>query len=226
MPEFDEFSDKYAEILDRSTALFGDGSEYFAQHKAHYLVAHLPDGFAGKILDFGCGVGLLSRFIAERLPHATLHGFDVSAASIDAIDPVVKGRGRFTTRLGELDTDYDVILLSNVMHHIRPEERQSSVAHLAERLSVGGRLVVFEHNPLNPLTRWVVAHCPFDRDAILLWPREACAYVRSARLHLERRDYVLFFPRVLSWLRPLERGLTWCVLGAQYALVAEKRIAK
>src|SRR6185503_831979 len=156
MPEFDRFSEDYARILDRSTAVFGDGSEYFAEHKARYLAALLAGGAGRKILDFGCGVGLLSRFIAQHLPGAVLHGFDVSAASIDAIAPGLRSRGRFTSRLDELDTGYSAIVLSNVLHHMRPDERRRSVADLAARLETGGSLVIFEHNPLNPLTRWVV----------------------------------------------------------------------
>ena len=151
-----------------------------------------------------------------------MHGFDVSDASIDAMDPRLRKRGRFTSRLGELDADYDAIVVSNVMHHIRPDERQRTVSELAARLDTGGRLVIFEHNPLNPVTRWVVAHCPFDDDAILLPRRETSSYLSNAGLRLSRLDYVLFFPGILGWLRPLERGLAWCPLGAQYTLVAGK----
>jgi hypothetical protein len=34
------------------------------------------------------------------------------------------------------------------------------------------------------------------------------------------QDYIVFFPRWLSGLRPLEEYLGWCQLGAQYAVVA------
>jgi len=34
--------------------------------------------------------------------------------------------------------------------------------------STGGHVVVFEHNPLNPVTRFVVARTPIDPNAILL----------------------------------------------------------
>jgi SAM-dependent methyltransferase len=223
MPEFDRFSGNYEQILERSTEIFGAGSEYFAQHKARYLEAVLRGDARRKILDFGCGVGLLCRFIAMLLPQATVHGFDVSAASVDAIDPRLKDQGRFTSCLDDLDADYDAIVVSNVMHHIRPDERQNSVSGLAARLKNEGRLFIFEHNPLNPVTRWVVAHCPFDEDAQLLPRREACSYVKNAGLQLLRRDYILFFPGIFSWLRPLERGLSWCPLGAQYVLTAGKR---
>jgi hypothetical protein len=39
-------------------------------------------------------------------------------------------------------------------------------------------------------------------------------------LQIVRRDYIVFFPRLLSWLRPLEPRLSRCLAGAQYALAA------
>ena len=106
------------------------------------------------------------------------------------------------------------------MHHIAPEQRRATIDDLVARLAYGGRLLVIEHNPLNPLTRWVVAHCEFDDDAVLLWPREVREYFSAADLHEPRRDYMLFFPKWFSALRGLERSLRWLPLGAQYAFSA------
>ena len=39
-------------------------------------------------------------------------------------------------------------------------------------LKPGGRLYVFEHNPRNPLVRYVIARTPIDENAILLDARE------------------------------------------------------
>ena len=57
--------------------------------------------------------------------------------------------------------------------------------------------------------------CPFDDDAILLRPREVRMLLRGAGLCAVQQDYVLFFPRWLAPLRPLERLLGSCPLGAQ-----------
>jgi hypothetical protein len=83
-------------------------------------------------------------------------------------------------------------------------------------------LVIFEHNPANPVTRWVVERCPFDHDAILLPPSETCDYARAAGLRVLRRDYIVFMPRPLAWLRPMEPWLAWLPAGAQYAMSARK----
>jgi hypothetical protein len=72
------------------------------------------------------------------------------------------------------------------------------------------------------MTRWVVAHCEFDDDAVLLWPRETRKYLLQAGLVAPDRDYLLFFPKALSALRRLETFLAWCPAGAQYALAARR----
>lgn len=41
-------------------------------------------------------------------------------------------------------------------------------------------------------------------------------------LQIVRRDYIVFFPRPLAWLRPLEPRLSWCPAGAQSALAARR----
>lgn len=218
--EFDHFASNYRHILDQSVRISGEGSEYFADYKARYVAELIGKEFDSKILDFGCGVGLLAVHLRKYLPSTTLHGYDVSPASIE----VIKGKlnGLFTSDFAQLHHDYDIILLSNVMHHIAPGNRWETISELKGRLSPRGRLVIFEHNPANLLTRRIVDRCPFDREAVLLPVREAQRYLENAELRMVRRDYIVFFPRFLAWLRPLEPLLAWCPAGAQYAIVGEK----
>jgi 2-polyprenyl-3-methyl-5-hydroxy-6-metoxy-1,4-benzoquinol methylase len=218
--EFDKFADSYRSQLDKSVELAGESSSYFVEYKAAYIARTLGTDTPTKILDFGCGVGILSIALAEHRPKDVLHGYDVSAESLDRIPANVRQRGRFTSQLDELDRDYDLIVISNVLHHIAPEKRQATISDLSTRLSPRGRILVIEHNPLNPMTRWVVAHCPFDDDAILLPPREVKQYCAAAGLLSTRRDYIVFFPKSLSGLRGLEPKLGWLPAGAQYALTA------
>jgi len=217
--EFDQFASNYKSVLDRSAALGGESSEYFTRYKAVYI-DQLLGAAPAKILDFGCGVGILSAELAQHRPQDVVHGYDVSSASLDQVAPELRSRGLFTNKLDELHRDYGLIVLSNVMHHIPPPERRTTIVDLAARLAPNGRLLVIEHNPLNPLTRWVVAHCEFDDDAVLLWPGEVRGYFSAADLRAPRRDYMLFFPRALSSLRGLEKSLRWLPLGAQYAFSA------
>ena len=53
---------------------------------------------------------------------------------------------------------------------------------MARVLRPGGIAAIFEHNPLNPLTRRVVSNCVFDEDAVLLRRRRARGLLRQAGL--------------------------------------------
>ncbi|MBS0193763.1 MAG: class I SAM-dependent methyltransferase [Proteobacteria bacterium] len=222
MSEFDRFASSYKSALDRTIAFSGESSEYFAHYKAAYIDRALGRSGSRKILDFGCGVGLLASALAKLRPQDCIHGFDVSADSLGQVEEGLRSRGLFTADLGELDHDYDLIAVSNVMHHLPVAERQGTIQELAARLARNGMLLVIEHNPLNPLTRWIVAHCDFDDDAILLWPSEVKQHFAGAGLTAMRCDYILFFPRMLSRMRGIEPRLTWCPAGAQFALSARK----
>lgn len=219
--EFDAFSDTYKDEVDHSVSMSGEGTEYFAKYKARYIARWVTPEFSGKILDFGCGVGLLSASLREQLPSARVHGYDESASMVSRIESKVAGEGVFTSNLAELDRDYDLVVVSNVMHHIRRERRQETVVEIGRRLRRRGHIMVFEHNPMNPVTRWAVSRCAFDRDAVLLPPWETVAYLKAAGLGLVTRDYIVFFPRMLGWWRRLEPSLRWCPLGAQYVVVGE-----
>lgn len=222
MSEFDIFAAQYEESLDSSVRITGDTFDYFAAYKALYIARKVAPRGPAKILDYGCGVGLLSRHLRNLMPDKRIDGFDVSAESIARVDPSLCCQGIFTSNPGEIGGGYDVIVIANVLHHVKPDQRRELIRGVAARLAVGGKLLVFEHNPLNPLTRWAVSQCAFDGDAVLLYPRETRRYFRSQALKRLRREYVVFFPNWLRWLRPFERLLGWCPLGAQYAVVATK----
>ncbi|HTC94593.1 MAG TPA: class I SAM-dependent methyltransferase [Terriglobales bacterium] len=219
---FDQFSSNYKDLLDRSIAVSGEGSGYFSEYKARYITRTIGEGFCGKILDYGCGVGLLSCLIKKYLPKAIVHGYDPSAESVKMVPPNLASEGTFSSDISRLHYDYELAIISNVMHHVTPKDRQQTISEIAGRLATAGRLVLFEHNPLNPLTQWVVKHCPFDDDAILLSPGEARSYFLAAKLAVLRRDYIVFFPRTLSLFRPLEPMLGWLPAGGQYAMLGEK----
>jgi hypothetical protein len=142
--------------------------------------------------------------------------------SVNRIGSALRAQGTFTCEARDLADAYDVVVLANVLHHIEPKDRQDTILHAAELLARGGELVIFEHNPANPLTRWAVERCPFDEHAVLLPPRESMSYLVRSGFGQVRLDYIVFFPRVFKWLRRLESVLRWCPLGAQYALVGSK----
>jgi 2-polyprenyl-3-methyl-5-hydroxy-6-metoxy-1,4-benzoquinol methylase len=220
--EFDQYARDYKSMLDRSVKMSGDGAEYFCEYKACYVARAVGARFSGKILDFGCGIGLLSACLKKHLPAANVHGYDPSPESIRLVPQVLSTQGRFSDRIEDLDDDYKLAVLSNVMHHIAQTQREQTIMDIAAHLAPGGRLILFEHNPWNPLSQWVVQHCPFDKGAVLLLPAEVSAYFARAALTVRKHDYIVFFPKMLSALRALEPWLSWLPAGAQYAVVGEK----
>ncbi len=224
LAEFDAYAENYNQILKDNVSAFGEAPAYFALQKTAYLQKRVLKGPDSKILDYGCGIGNLVMVMHDRLVSATLHGFDVSMESLKCIPEDIRKSGRFTSDLEELDSDYDVVVLAGVLHHIPEGQRQAVMGQITDRLKPGGTVLIFEHNPYNPLTRKTVRECVFDRDAQLLKPADTIRSMRAAGLRQIHRDFTLFFPRPLGVLRPLEDWLRWCPLGAQYAVRGNKEL--
>lgn len=218
LKEFDQFSENYRELLDRNISITGEKSDYFAAYKARFIAARIGSKSDCKILDYGCGIGLVCSQMKQLIPHARIDGYDISQECLEHIDSALRTQGVFTCERSELDRDYDVVIMANVLHHVKSGARQETVSQAAELLSAKGSLIILEHNPGNPLTRRTVAKCPFDQNAILLTPGETLHYFSQNGLQNIRLEFIVFFPHFLRWLRPLEPFLAWCPLGAQYVI--------
>jgi len=81
---------------------------------------------------------------------------------------------------------------------------------------------VFEHNPRNPLVRYVIARTPIDENAILLDSREVRQGLLDAASYALDTEYLMFMPPGLKFLSGVDRALAWLPLGAQYAVAARK----
>jgi len=113
-------------------------------------------------------------------------------------------------------------LAANVYHHISPDERAASLTLCRDLILDDGAIFLFEHNPYNPLTRYIFNRCPFDINASMLSLSSSIALAKMCRLSSLRYGYTLFFPKQLSFLRFLEPHLRWLPLGAQYYIEMKK----
>lgn len=221
-PHFDRYAGRYDALHRDSIRSSGEEPEYFAAYKADYVRRMVPAAAVPlRILDFGCGIGNGIPHLVSRFPDAELTGVDVSGDSLALAreaHPHVRFERIEDGRVPVADASVDVAVAACVFHHIPPSERAQSIAELRRVLAPGGRLFVFEHNPLNPVTQRVVAACEFDDDAILLPRGETMGLLRDAGFEAVDCDYIVFFPRALSALRPVERHLAWLPAGAQYAV--------
>jgi 2-polyprenyl-3-methyl-5-hydroxy-6-metoxy-1,4-benzoquinol methylase len=224
LAEFDAYAANYHSLVSDNIRITGESSDYFAAYKAKYIARSIALRTGSKILDYGCGVGLLSEHLMDALPGCRIDGFDVSKESVELVSHSLRRQGIFTSDPEVLNDKYDLVVLSNVLHHVTPGDRQELIGKVASRLVPDGKLVIFEHNPVNPLTQWAVSQCAFDQDAVLLPNRETRAYFHRNGLRVVWRHFIVFFPRWLGWLRWFEPSLRWCPLGAQYVVVGRKSI--
>lgn len=217
--KFDEYAQSYDRLHQASVTASGESTEYFAAYKLSCL-DRLGLDTSAPILDFGCGIGNLTEQLVGRFEAA--YGFDPSKESLAVARSRAEGAVFYEEQAQIPDAFFETAVLSGVLHHVAPKERRALLREVVSKLRPGGRLVVFEHNPLNPLTRRAVAACPFDDDAILLSPWGARRLLRSAGLLDIQLDYIVFFPKPLARLRPLEPKLRWLMLGAQMMLVGRR----
>jgi ubiquinone/menaquinone biosynthesis C-methylase UbiE len=226
--EFDKFADEYRSLHAANIRLSGEDPEYFAEYKVADIAAELErdDLVARTALDFGAGVGYSVPFFARHLPTARVTCLDVSRKSLELGAARHGAAAEFRhfdgRRIPYPDGTFDVALASCVFHHIPQDEHVALLAEIRRVLTPAGRLFVFEHNPLNPLTRHAVNTCVFDEHAELILAPKMRGRVRDAGFAAADIRYRIFFPHVLRRLRPLEAKLTWLPLGAQYYVAARK----
>jgi SAM-dependent methyltransferase len=222
--EFDPYADRYGELVERSIGFSGKSQEFFVAARSVRLLdvirRRLGDLAALSVLDVGCGIGLMDGHLGGV---GRLAGIDLSPRMIEVArraNPGVDYHVGDGSRLPFDDGSFDVSFTACVLHHVPVVERKAFVAEMARVTRPGGLVVVFEHNPLNPLTRLAVARCEFDEDAILLGLREARRHLAGAGLTPTEACYILFFPWNGSAFQTAERALRRFPMGAQYYVAA------
>jgi SAM-dependent methyltransferase len=225
--EFDRHSDTYREAIEDSISFSGADLDLFTRAKAETLLE-----LAGRLgatnqlafLDVGCGPGETDRFLEGRVRR--LAGVDIAPRMLDRARALNQWAEYRHVQEGDPipfpDESFEVCFAVCVLHHVPPDRRVSLVGEMRRVCKPGGLVALFEHNPLNPLTRRAVNGCEFDRDAELLSRRRALRLLRAAGLPRPEGRYVIFFPRESRLLRGIERRLGWLPLGAQYTAFAQR----
>jgi ubiquinone/menaquinone biosynthesis C-methylase UbiE len=229
--EFDKFADEYDSLQQKNIRLSGESPSFFAEYKIKdifELFTNRVDNLKPQqILDFGAGVGSSVPYFVKFFPDASLTCLDVSEKSLEVGRSRFSGLANFQSfdgqRIPYPDNTFDLVFAACVFHHIPHNAHFDLLQEWLRVLKPGGIAVIFEHNPLNLLTVNAVNSCPFDKNAELIRGTQFKKIMLSTGFQNVDLHYRIFVPGFLRALRPLERWLHWCPLGAQYFVNATKQ---
>ena len=102
-----------------------------------------------RVLDLGCGPGLMAADILAEFPYASVTLFDLTTEMIGVCRARLEGSNRATYRVGDFRADdfgddYDVIIASLSLHHLERSERPTFFRRAHQSLSAGGHLIAAE----------------------------------------------------------------------------------
>jgi SAM-dependent methyltransferase len=167
MDGFDAYSESYESHVERSIGFLGRGHDFYTRAKADRLIEQLARRLGAprtlRVLDVGCGIGETDRFLKDRL--GALRGADVSAESVERArrdNPGIPYDVIDGTTFPYADDSFDAAFAACVFHHVPPDQRLRLMEEIRRVLRPGGLMILFEHNPWQPLTRLEVSRCfPF-----------------------------------------------------------------
>ncbi|CAI4032534.1 Methyltransferase domain-containing protein [Nitrospira tepida] len=224
--DFDDYSEDYDRALAEGLSVAGENKEYFATGRIQWLRGRLDElrERSDRVLDFGCGDGSASELILKYLGARETIGVDTSSRM------VALGRRKYGSDCSRFfhmneyrpNADVDLVYSNGVFHHIAPSERPQALDYVYRCLRAGGLFALWENNPWNPGTRYVMSRIPFDRDAIPLTPRESRVSVQAAGFEIVYSDFLFLFPHALRFLRWLEPFVSRYPFGAQYLILCRR----
>ncbi len=225
--DFDQYANDYRSIHTENIKLSGVDSFYFARMKVEILKSFEHDGVL-KTLDIGCGDGSTELFMKQDFPSWQIYGIDISEKSITVAAAKKLAGVYFSvyngTQTAFENNSFDIVFMAGVLHHVDGSLHKAIIKETYRMLKPGGRLYLFEHNPLNPVTKHLVNTCVFDKDAKLLKSSYTKNLLVEKNFKIDEKQFIIFFPRkgLLSKFIFLEKYLQWLPLGGQYFIRAIK----
>jgi 2-polyprenyl-3-methyl-5-hydroxy-6-metoxy-1,4-benzoquinol methylase len=142
--------------------------------------SHVPR--KGRILDFGCGYGMLSNFLALKSPDRQVLGIDLNRARIEVARRSSKWHPEVSFQLGDVGDfqgiPFDAVVMTDVLHHIDDANVRVLLRIIHSCLSARGTLVVLDVDR-SPLRKFYTTYL-IDRFLNL-----------SRSLHYRSRDLLM-----------------------------------
>lgn len=213
----------YYRELEKWLRLTGAGWEYFAERRVKwtYRCVTKLGCMPTRILDYGCGPGDTLPILANQFKGTEVVGCDLSCSLLSEAKQRHPGF-KFIQPSELIEAgQFDMIYMNGVLHHIQPTERLAILSTLKQRLKPGAFLAIWENNPWNPGTRFIMRRVSFDRsNSWPLSPIEVTRLCEAAGLLICRIDFQFFFPGRLKAFSILEKCLCKLPLGGQYLTLA------
>jgi SAM-dependent methyltransferase len=224
--EFDKYAADYDRALAEGLSISGEDKHYFAQGRIAWLAGCLRQLLEqpGSAVDFGCGTGSATPYLFDIIGVKSVIGLDVSAKLLDAAKRTYGSEDTQFLLFEEYQPSeqIDLVFCNGVFHHIPFSDRDAVVNYIYRILRPGGVLALWENNPWNPGTRYVMSRIPFDRDAITLTAPETRRLLSAGGFEIMRTDFLFIFPRLFSWFRSIESSVVQLPLGAQYQVLCRR----
>lgn len=164
------------------------------------LAGSLPPGVT-RVLDVGCGDGLVDRLVNDVRPELQIEGIDVLVRPETHI-PVTRFDGR---RIPHPDASFDAVTFVDVLHHV-----EDPAALLAEAARVARRCIVIKDHlldrPLAGATLRLMDWVGNARHGVVLpynyWPtrRWMDAFGALGLAPVSWRTDLRLYPAALDWL--------------------------
>lgn len=220
--DFNDYSQNYNDVMKEQHSKFGDIS-YYSKYKVDILKSLEKSSSSLNILEFGCGIGNNIPYLISTFKNSNVYAYDISIDSLK----IAKSKNPSLELISKNEFEkyenfFDIIFVAGVFHHIELSKRDEVSKELYKLLSKKGKLIVFEHNPYNPLTRHMVNTCEFDKDAILLEKKNLIKLFLNNNFTLFKSKYTLFVPPKLKYLSFIERFIGFMPLGGQYYVVMKR----
>lgn len=222
--QFDAYASDYEDLLrDPIREKFAGSSRFFFERKLDVVRQFFErrgiDTRTLTWLDVGCGQGEMLRLGQMHFNSAV--GCDVSKGMLQSCSDLDVRRQTSLQEIPFNDNEIDFVTVVCVYHHVPEGLRPSFTAEILRVLKPGGIFCIIEHNPFNPVTRFIVSRTPVDADAHLLGPRAAAHLMSVAGAKFLETRYFLWFPQqIRKYTGALENHLSAIPLGGQYAIFA------
>lgn len=214
--------------------------KYYVKVKSLHLLRKAEELYGNTknliCIDLGCGSAETTEYFQDKFSH--IFGCDYSSGMIEYAAKKNLKNATFKLCQSEklpFDADsIDIVLMYGLIHHIDTGEKIVQTFNEVNRvLKKGGMVAVYDFNPLNPLSRYLVKTCSVDAGVNLdgykklLFPTtffswELIAILKSAGFEIAKHEYLLFFPKILSPLVFLERFLAKVPFGGMYSIIGIK----